>query len=124
MNHVRREISCCGIREYDGLRPTPQQNLTEFIQDYLEEIRENEPYAFVIFSDNHTADRGQAFANLIKKEKLGTIAETRKILNPNTHHKLKAWIWGINEKKLRAWAKINCPSIYNEHLNLIRRNSY
>jgi hypothetical protein len=50
---------------------------------------------------------GKKFAALIKKENLGEVvqATTKSVKNPNSGNVLKAWIWTVNHRNLRAWAQ-------------------
>lgn len=50
---------------------------------------------------------GRKFAALIRKEKLGEVvqATTKTVKNPNSGNILKAWMWTVNHKNLKAWAQ-------------------
>ena len=117
------ELSCCGIREFDGLVTSPQSNVKEMIKNWLNEKENGSPYTFILFSDIHTTTRGINTAKYIKNNKLGSIKETRKKRNPNTGNILKIWIWAINEKTTRQWAKQNLPEKYARYKQIMRERS-
>lgn len=50
---------------------------------------------------------GKKFAALIRRENLGEVmqATTKSVKNPNSGNILKAWIWTVNHKNLKAWAQ-------------------
>lgn len=105
MTAVIERTNCCGFKEIDGLEnTTTKQALIDICHDYF---NEDNDCAFLFFTGVTKEKYGQKFKALIKKEKLGTIIETRSKKNPNSSNKIKAWIWDINKTKLRAFAKQN-----------------
>lgn len=65
-------------------------------------------WRYAVFTQAGTgATYGRKFAALIKKENLGEVvqATTKTVTNPNSGNVLKAWLWTVNHKNLRAWAQ-------------------
>ena len=113
----------CGVSELVGVNDrTPHQVLKAIISecelcpdvkgkardawDYYGEYTPAIP-AFLSFSDiyRESAEGGQALADYIKKNKLGPIVQTTIRTNQNSGNRIRAWIWGPNATKLRAWWK-------------------
>lgn len=66
-------------------------------QDAIDEGRKGYGYEY-----------GHKFADLIRKEKLGSLVCTEKHeLNPNSGQYVKVWVWGIDHTALQAWYKKN-----------------
>jgi hypothetical protein len=104
--------SCCGLREISGLsyHNTPGEAMREFAlgATRLNYVRSGRVLvcSHVIFSAADGAnDYGDKFAAYIRRHKLGTIAISRRLTNPNSGNPLKVWVWSINKTALLAWAR-------------------
>ncbi len=104
MNLVNME--CCGIREIANLEDchTPKEALKEFIQ---EAKYEDGRFRYAVFSDIVRRTYGLKFAAFIRANKLGDVISTGYHVNPNSHNRLKVWVWTINHVALKRWSKKN-----------------
>lgn len=95
-----QSLSCCGISELANIRDddSPEETIMN--------ISAGEQ-AFVVFSDvreNHpNYSKGRALAALIKINKLGALVELPPATNPNSDNNVKAWMWRVNRRGLRAY---------------------
>lgn len=101
-------IGCCGVVEFQQLRfhETSLSALKELCEWRYQEDMIKRP--FVLFSQtaggNHAGTYGDRLAAYIVKRKLGTVTSAPEMLNGNTNRKIKVWLFGINERALKAWA--------------------
>ena len=103
-------LSCCGVREIDGLRLFGvRKSMKDIAPDILHGC------AFVIFtgvvSENvsENAQYGQRFAKYIIKNRLGEVTASPRRLNPNSQNMLAVWIWTVDHEALARWVVRNCP---------------
>ena len=109
---VQKAYISCGIRELTGLY-RPAKALVEQIVSARGAPRMFEDFIQVIFSDNidpgTTATKrvsgGIRLADVIKKEKLGSLVTTTPKRNPNSDHKIQTWIWTVNWKGIKTYLK-------------------
>lgn len=98
--------SCCGVDEIEGLRPRPEQTLSQigdekFSTDGWEEQRKQ---AFILITDTVESGKGRELVAYIKKHKLGTVVGTKRSKkNPNSGNAIEAWLWSPNERNYRKW---------------------
>lgn len=93
---------CCAIDELYGIMDDndPVKSVMTVCEERYEEEGDQ---AFVMFTDIKERKIGKALAQYILKHKLGTIVNTRARKNPNSGNKVSVWIWGVNDRNLRAW---------------------
>ena len=90
--------TCCGIQELSGVSG-------DFPEDCLV-IASRAVGAYILFSDvADNYDGGPALAKLIRKHDLGTLSSPPSKVNPNSGNRLRAWLWGVNKRKLVAFVR-------------------
>mgnify|MGYP001558905767 FL=1 len=90
--------TCCGLKEIDGLKETPNETVFYVCVDFFDNDIKG---AFIIFTDVLRSRRGLRLQNYIQAKKLGKITESSYKRNPNSGNRLKVWVWEVNEKKLQ-----------------------
>lgn len=97
------ETSCCGVREFDGVRD--YANRPEEAMDMIARARivDDERFRFVIFTDVNSCTHIKAVERYVNKNKLGTFTKTALKKNPNTANKIRVYILDLNATKLRSW---------------------
>lgn len=115
----------CGVRELVDLYDDPKTLIHNLLTDEYLDYDENQfRFSQVIFSDNLTESGrkrrrcgGIELAKFIRDNKLGTLVESRTIVNRNTGNKIKTWIWNVSNlrklKKAVGWKKPK--DVYNDH---------
>lgn len=92
-------LGCCGIKEIQGLR--------EWTEDrFFHLLNQSNGYisaAWVCFNGRDDGGYVQTFRNFILKEKLGTVVDLPKVVNPNSSNLLDIGMWQIDRPALRAW---------------------
>lgn len=103
-----RETSCCGLDEIEDLGEGPEQTLLDVCEDKYGQWGMDSKQAFLLFSDAVKYGNGPRLAKYITDNNLGVVyATTRARMNPNSGNNIKVWVWGPNERALRAWWKKN-----------------
>jgi hypothetical protein len=104
---------CCGIREIDklGTYSTPERALRAIVRHELFDVdtplylftgvslRRVEDHTYV----SRTDDYGQALADYITANRLGTVVVSPEVLNPHSGNCIKAWIWAVDADAIEAW---------------------
>lgn len=120
-----KDTNCCGVKEIWSLSAhrSPELAMDEFCKYHLGTIRNvtyhgmkarpQTIYSFYLFTaaimksclGNYPATYGPDFANFIRLNKLGTVTRTRAVFNLAFHpdHKVQAWLWCPNVKRLQKW---------------------
>lgn len=111
-------MRCCGVNELAGLsgHRSPESALKALLYPYL--AYPNNPRTAVIPHVAHLiftgvlggkrkweTSYGGTFATYIKDKGLGTVVESEVATNPNSHNRLKIWVWTLDRKALTAWAQ-------------------
>jgi len=98
--------TCCGLEEIEGLsdEKTPRAAMLNFCNDFFDGETPSK-IAFVLFTGVTRERYGQRFCEYIRRNRVGTVIQTRSRINPNSCHKIKAWIWSINLPALERWNK-------------------
>ena len=107
---------CCALDEIDnlGLVRTAEEAVRNVANHYWPHARHGlgEPPSMLLFTgvtqrvrQDHTLsartdDYGQAFADFIEENGLGTVSASDGVRNPKTGNTVKAWTWCVN------WAKV------------------
>lgn len=99
------ETTCCGLMELYGLSDNTPGNLVLIVANHRFEQanygnKDEYGYCFVLFTDVSEKDYGPGLVKYIKKNKLGKVIQTSSKRNPNTGHRIRAWIWEINQAAL------------------------
>lgn len=103
-----RSTSCCGLSDIDYLKGTkPKEAIAKICTD--RELNDTPP--FYLFSGVVKEKYGENFKKYILKNKLGKIIETPTRINPNSDNRIKAWVWSVNNKEIKRWAKENKKTI-------------
>ena len=106
------ELSCCGMRELDGVSNNApigllQKMCGDLCDSYYSEenTKLNSNFAFIVFSDTFHRGKhsGRRFAGYIRRYKLGNVVESPIRVNPNTGHKLRVWTWAVDWKAMKKW---------------------
>ncbi len=100
------QTQCCGFKEIDGIEyaNTPEET-KQALKDVCRDFFDGEDAAFLFFTGVSKERYGQKFKALILKNKLGTIIETKAKRNPNSGNAIKAWVWTVNRKNFKEYAK-------------------
>ena len=107
-----RNMSCCGVLEYDGVEgKAPERILLEISNNWWGNANEARS-AFIIFTDVVWDEYGENLHSYIVKNKLGAVVKTRKKENPNTDNEIKVWVWSPNEVNFKRWCKKNGSTIF------------
>ena len=106
-------LTCCGVREYHGIRCTPQKIVEEVFDELLVD---DDKFAFVLFTDIRDTKRGLKLARFINQHNLGEVVSSRKKVNPNTDNPLKMWTWTPNQRSLKAHIRKTNESLYRKYL--------
>ena len=114
MIEIRDHIQCCGINELTPITDNTN-NPKQTIKDACYQIYERgEKGAFVFFSDTGKKKAGINLKNFILENNLGTITESKSMINPNSRHKLQMWIWELNKRNLKNfWLNNKIENNYN-----------
>ena len=107
---VQKAHISCGIRDLTGLY-RPAKALIQQISDERGRPRMFEDFIQVMFSDNVDPGTGNTkrvsggirLADVIEKEKLGSLVSTTPKRNPNSDHKIQTWIWTVNWKGIKTY---------------------
>lgn len=106
--------SCCGVRDFMGLRNNPEETLRYFCDE-----RRGRDGAFYMFTGTDGSCISD-LANYIRENELGTLTETEFVRNPNSAHQLKALMVSFNREALNTWYStrmIAPPSIHTNTIN-------
>ena len=105
--------SCCGLNDIDELNShrTPENAMMSLCEelyfedggDYLDEDKPK--LAFILFTELVKHKYAKRFATYISKQKLGTVIHTPSKVNLKSGNKIRAWIWTVDRKALKQWAK-------------------
>lgn len=100
-------MDCCGVKEISGIRydyrhPRPLKMLRDI---WAMAERAKWGFAFLVFTDHNSTRNGQKFAEFLRKHDLGEIVETKKKRNSNSGNMVRVWVWGVNKRKMKAFAK-------------------
>ena len=106
-------LTCCGVREYHGIRHTPQKIVEEVFDELLVD---DDKFAFVLFTDIRDTKRGLKLARFINQHNLGQVVSSRKKVNPNTANPLKMWTWTPNQRSLKAHIRKTNKNLYRKYL--------
>lgn len=99
----------CGAVEVHHLPGTNPDRTVFAIANYLYHKANPRPAAFVIFSDvinPETPSRGQRLAEWLTGEegqKIGSLLQTERCVNPRTGNVIRVWIFTPNHKAMRDW---------------------
>lgn len=105
MTQINDELDCCGINEIRSIsdnRNNPEQTVIDVCK---ETYTEEKIGAFLLFTDINKREAGNNLAKYILKNDLGSIIKTPLAINPNSGNKLQAYIWTINKRNLKKFAK-------------------
>lgn len=93
--------SCCGLDEianiYDELP----------IESLLRACEEDMDTPFYFFTGTPSEKGVEALKEYIIKNKLGSVLETKRRVNPNSGNRLKVYVWEVNRRSLAKWYKTN-----------------
>lgn len=95
-----KTTSCCGVKEFSGLRKDPVEVVTYFCQLLF---RDSLSCAFILYTDPVEFEYGEALTDFIRNNKLGDVTETPEMLNPNSERMLKAYLFAPDRKELQKW---------------------
>jgi hypothetical protein len=102
--------SCCGLREISGL--SDHCDSAEAMQAFCGSVIFSGYLrcSHAIFSEArgmlmNDGPYGERFAAYIRRHNLGTVTASKRVENPNSGNQLKVWVWTINKRNLRAWAR-------------------
>lgn len=111
------DMSCCGVREMNGLEDTPKETLQEMCAEICRGECDHTRwplFRYAIFSDTHRSRKGINLAAYIQRHRLGSVISTRWNVNPNSGNRLKVWTWTLNSTNLKTWWKRNMTEDYKE----------
>lgn len=106
---------CCGVKELTNLvaRNDALLNMQDFVyRAYSKEHQLNGRFRYALFSEANSQGfnsktYGHLFAELITREKLGTLIETERNVNPNSGNDVKVWVWTVDHNAVREWGNRN-----------------
>ncbi len=100
-----QEVTCCGIRELDGVQGRPAHDT--IVDDANEYFGDDAERAHIFFSViGNYALSGRALAAYITKNRLGTVIRTKRAVNGNTGNPLIMYVWTVNKTTFkRFWKK-------------------
>mgnify|MGYP001609138010 CR=1 FL=1 len=93
----------CGIAELYGLSDGSPE---EMLLGTFRKVYSSDGYplrSIILFSDATQNGWGQALADTISANKLGTIVETPAVRNLNSGNMIKAWLFCPNYEAFKAW---------------------
>jgi len=122
MNISAIQLSCCGIREINGLsRASARELLIDFGELMYGPYYEygNGNFRYVIFSEAYTITPttpgyGEKFANLIQEIGAGDVIRTGWNLNPNSGNYVRVYTWTVNHDVVTKWWKEHGPKLKEE----------
>lgn len=98
-------LECCGIAEASGLLPEGEESFHGICEAVLGCTYLRGP--LLIFSDIVARGRGKKLAAYIRRHKLGSLKESKAVLNRNSGNVIKVWIWQMDrEAMLKRYKKI------------------
>lgn len=93
----------CGVKEWSGI--SSYQDPKVALQTLARYIADHEfGAAHILFSDSIERPIGQQIADLIVKEKLGTVVATPQAVNPNSKNTIVVWCWTWDRPAFDKWA--------------------
>lgn len=105
MSTINDELSCCGVNEIENIANNINNPEQTIIDVCAETYQNGKRGAFLIFTDNKQRTAGKKLAIYITKNKLGTVIKSPISINPNSKNKLQIFIWTINKRNLKRFAK-------------------
>lgn len=96
-------VSCCGVREYNGLQMYSNKEIVQEVADDMFKMCND--YKFVILTDNNDYgwNDSKGLLRYIQKHKLGTVTKTDKAMNPNSGNFIQVFVWKVDITKLKKW---------------------
>lgn len=77
---------CCGIEELYNLDVPNPAIITKVYND-------SNRRAMIIFHDVVSWSNGSSLASYIRRNKLGSLTSSKKVMNPNSRNIIQMWIW-------------------------------
>lgn len=106
-------LACCGVKEFVSLKNAMSELGAGGIIHQLAEMMHGSARffncAFLLFTAVHPDSTygggtyGEEFKAFILKNQLGTITESKCLVNPNSSNLVTAYIWEINHEALKAF---------------------
>jgi hypothetical protein len=96
-------VASCGVRVCVEMSGTPQCKMCQVA--YRLSDKSSFFPAHFLFSDIVDKEGGTAFANYIRRNKLGKVVQSPIAINPNSNHKIRVWIFTPDKKAIRKWYK-------------------
>lgn len=111
---IRGTYYCCGINEFGGFGGSLRWERDEVTVIACQYLTTTPRSGLIFFSDNLTSGRGKAFAEQIRKHKLGDLIESMAATNPYHSHltSVQMWVWRPNYKAITALADSKPMSEY------------
>lgn len=100
-----RTTRCCGIREIDGIQDYSEneEGAKELLIDAIPRLTGELDGAFAFFSCNDESEMGAELMSFIEENDLGSVQQTRTVLNINSGNNLTMYIWTLNLDNMRNW---------------------
>lgn len=95
--------TCCGMYEMYDLAEGPPRSLAALALA----IRNWNYKPMVVFTDAVQYGNGIALAKYIQDKRLGTVVTIPPSYNPNSGHRVQAWLWRINKRRWKKWVAKN-----------------
>lgn len=118
---IQQLAGCCGIKELTDLvaKGDPVLNMKDFVSQAYDRELFNGKFRYGIFAeanqfDSNAKTYGRQFAKLIIDNKLGTLVETERNVNPNSGNEVKVWVWTINHEAVKKWGLANPVSLEDQ----------
>ena len=104
---TRGSNGCCGVREIIGI--SEGDDVSEQVKDIIEDLDSRDIplliFTATVVEGGDEVSYGQDLADYIKENKLGSVVKSRSKLNPSSGNWIRAYIWSVNGKGVRAYAK-------------------
>jgi hypothetical protein len=105
MIEINDELDCCGINEIRSIgdnKNNPEQTIIDICSETYTSGKKG---AFLMFTDINKKIAAKNLSKYILKNKLGTITKSPTSINPNSKNRLQVFIWTINKRNLKRFAK-------------------
>lgn len=108
-----RRLECCGIIELSGLGT--YSDWLKALQDstfnskggLYDNCRIHLRCGWVLFSEAHGGEYGKNFADWLEKEQLGTVQRLPEVINRNTAHRIRVYLWAVDHDAYGKWIEAN-----------------
>lgn len=102
-----QNTSCCGLIEFEDIcLSDPEESVLLYCEGTLDE---GYYVPFVLFTDIKPYKHAKKLIAYIKKHGLGSIVKTATKKNPNSKHRLKVYVWTVDQRAIKKWYKLNKP---------------